>query len=752
MADVAVNALHAAGLTPIVLLDGTPMWARAAVDQTTADGNLAPPADLAGFAAFAKAVAGRYQDRVRHYQIWDEPNIAPHWGARHISAAGYAQLLAVAAHAIRSADPDARILLAALAPTVDRGHLAQDEAYFLQRLYAAGAVDNFDFVTLQPFGFATRPDDSIVDNLRLNFHRAKLVRALMLEAGDGDTPVWLMRYGWNRQPGSPWQAVNPDRQRDFAVAALDLAYSSWPWVVAQGWADAGVAVAPDNPRAGFALTPNLAAAFQAWRARASQPRHAVVAPLSPGAWLPLLGWLAMTLALLARGIVLLRRLPWTVWRASLSRRSPFWFALPWGALLVVYYFATWPPLIALCWLLAALLIYLRPPLGLALALVLIPFHDYHKEFIWVDLHWTVPPTQALLFCLLPAAFLYKTGRILRDRWDGLAFAWLGVALLGITGAWYAPGFRYGLLELVLIPLLVFVMLRLWATTSHTIALYTAALAAGGALAAVVGLGDWLLGGGTLADGIRRLTAPTFSPNQTALYLVRSLFLMLGLMLASQGWRQWAWCVALSVTGLALVLTGSRGGLLLGLPAGAVVWFGLRDSSKPAPVDMAPLAVGHGAAAADRLAVGCALGQFGDSGFPARRVAGCAAALAGLSLVWRRPQWFLVSLPGLSADRQHTRRRPASPAQHLAGSCDRRRNRGAAVAWAGDNLVGALDTTACTFPARHRSGIAGRAGRGHRAQPGRRFSGASGPRHLELGRAGAHLGRTRLPTKSRHPDG
>jgi O-antigen ligase len=581
-ADAAIAATTAAGLTPILLLDGSPIWARAAVDRTTAAGHLAPPADPATFARFAQAVAQRYHAQVRYYQIWDEPNIAPHWGARHINPVAYAHLLKLAAHALRRHDPDAQILTAALAPTVDRGHLAQDEAYFLRRLYAAGAAADFDFVALQPFGFATRPDTPTVDRFRLNFNRARLVRALMREAGDATTPIWLMRYGWNRLPGSPWRAVSPETQAAFAVEALDGAYRGWPWVAAQGWADAGMELAPDDPRRGFALTPALVTALRGWQEDAAQPRHAQIAPLAPRAPLPLLAWSVLTLVLLGRGLVLLRGLLWSQWRACAAAArwyQPFWLIGLWGTLLLVYYFATWPPLILLCWLLAAALIYLRPELGLALTLLCIPFHAYHKEFAWVDLRWAVPPAYALLVCLLPTALVARPRLRLRDRWDRWALAWLAIALLGITGAWYAPDFRQGLLAGVLLPLWLFFLLRQGSDTPDAPTRYLAALALGGVLAAAVGLGDWLAGGGTVADGIRRLTAPAFSPNQTALYLVRSLFVLLGFVVVSErnlGVRRWAGRGALGLVGLALLLTGSRGGLLLGLPVGGWLWWRLHN--------------------------------------------------------------------------------------------------------------------------------------------------------------------------------
>ncbi|MCU0501930.1 MAG: hypothetical protein MUC51_09220, partial [Anaerolineae bacterium] len=70
----------------------------------------------ADFGAFAAAAARRYEDRVRFYQVWHQPNIAPHWGARPVDPIDYLGLLREAAVQIRSADADAQIVLAALAP------------------------------------------------------------------------------------------------------------------------------------------------------------------------------------------------------------------------------------------------------------------------------------------------------------------------------------------------------------------------------------------------------------------------------------------------------------------------------------------------------------------------------------------------------------------------------------------------------------------------------------------------------------
>ena len=141
-------------LTPVVVLNGAPAWARAEAD---AGNPQAPPHERADFGAFAAAVAQRYGDRLRYYQVWHEPNIAPHWGAADVDPAGYLGLLREAAVQIRAADPDAQIVLAALAPTTEPGGANLSDIAFLDALYGLGARAWFDIAAAQPYGFSEPP-------------------------------------------------------------------------------------------------------------------------------------------------------------------------------------------------------------------------------------------------------------------------------------------------------------------------------------------------------------------------------------------------------------------------------------------------------------------------------------------------------------------------------------------------------------------------------------------------------------------
>ena len=599
--DQVLTEIAAAGLVPVILLDGSPAWARDSVDRPPSAPSendlpwrLAPPAAPETFARFAAAFARRYQDAVRFYQIWDEPNIAPHWGNRLIDPVGYARLLRAAAVAVRDADPDAVILAAALAPTQDRGHTAVDEGFFLQRLYAAGAAPYFDAVLVQPFGFGTAPEDprSRVD--ALNFRRAAWVRRVMVAAGDAQTPIWAVRFGWNRQVQDHWKTVSAADQLRLTEEAIRYAQAHWPWLAAMGWPEDRPAAPPPDPMWGFSLIApdgKEHALLSVFAATAQATTETEPSPTRD------LLFLRLAFLLLASGFLLLwaaltaRTLPLRRWQA-LYRTWPLSGKLAvWALLLTVYYLAVWPPLILLCWLAAALLIAAEPVSGLMIAAAALPFHFQHKELRLVGPIWAVPPAQAALLATLPAlaqrAIRAKVWRIksklsaaypvrqssvaVRNahRADLLVAAWIVISLLAAGNIWHWPGYFVGLWESVVLPALFYTGIRLLAAEPRQQRTVLTALFAGGALAAGVGGIEWLLGGGVSADGVRRLMGITFSPNQTALYLLRTLLVGVGL-LATGGLRRPALTAGCILVAAALLLTASRGALLLGLPAAALV--------------------------------------------------------------------------------------------------------------------------------------------------------------------------------------
>ena len=286
------------------------------------------------------------------------------------------------------------------------------------------------------------------------------------------------------------------------------------------------------------------------------------------------------------------------WPSRFAAQPPRVKAAVWLLLGIVYYFATWPPLIGLCWLVAGLLLAAQPLTGLLLAGFFLPFQFQHKELALVGVVLAVPPAYALLLCSLPGfchrwlslwsrirdnqslsvpISVYQCSSVATLPSDWLALAWLGIGLLSASAGWDWAVTPVALWQLTLAPLLLYTLARTFAATPVQRLWCARALAAGAVAAALFGLLLWGSGEGVGVDGVRRLLGLTFSPNQTALMLVRGLFVCLGVGAASRGALGWLWMAGAGVAGLALLLTGSRGALLLGLPAGLAVWFALQPA-------------------------------------------------------------------------------------------------------------------------------------------------------------------------------
>lgn len=277
--DAVMADVQAAGLELVVVLGDSPSWA------ARRSGPMAPPLDPMDFARFAGAFAARYGRQVRFYQIWDEPNLTIGWGGGIPDPKAYATLLQQAATAIRQADPDAVIVLAGLAPTVEQGPWNLADWLFLERLYQLGARDFFDIVAVKPYGFNTGPDDRRVDPDVLNFSRAILLREVMMRYGDEGKPVWASHWGWNALPpgwtGHPsiWGQVDEATQARYIREAVERVRREWPWMGTMFLETWRPDAPPDDPRWGFAVVDPFGRLRPAAEALQAAARSA---PFTPG--------------------------------------------------------------------------------------------------------------------------------------------------------------------------------------------------------------------------------------------------------------------------------------------------------------------------------------------------------------------------------------------------------------------------------------------------------------------------------------
>jgi hypothetical protein len=214
----------------MVLLTGpAPPWA------TPTPRRAANRPDVAGFAAFAAAVAEALRGRVESYAVWNEPNWPTSLQPRRMAATRYRALYRRAFTALRAADPGARILLGNLAP------MGEPEAAIppLRFLRAVLCLDRrsrpvrpctpleADSVGLHPYTLRWRPDYPGRANDATTGSLGRFVRLLdaaaaagALRTPDGSPmPVDLVEWGYHAR----FRAIPEHLRSRYAVEGLRLA-------------------------------------------------------------------------------------------------------------------------------------------------------------------------------------------------------------------------------------------------------------------------------------------------------------------------------------------------------------------------------------------------------------------------------------------------------------------------------------------------------------------------------------------------
>lgn len=227
------------------------------------DAHAADMSNLFGYGDNLHTLATQQAGFVEAYEIGNEPNLDAAYGwAAPPNAADYAALLCVAYTNIKSADPQAKVISAGLAPTGRvqgdwNGHpghngFYQDEREFFLEFLAAGGGNCLDGVGYHPYGFSAdfdaEPDVSSTDPTQnctngFCFRGAEMLYGLMAANGLADKKMWATEFGWLVTPpadclndsswdGRLWQLVTEEKQASNLVGAFQYATANWPWMEA----------------------------------------------------------------------------------------------------------------------------------------------------------------------------------------------------------------------------------------------------------------------------------------------------------------------------------------------------------------------------------------------------------------------------------------------------------------------------------------------------------------------------------------
>lgn len=218
--DRRVDLLNEKGIKILAVLNYNSVWSGKPWNR---------PPEGSAFCRYARALTRRYKDRIRYWEIWNEPDHPNYWQPQD-DLETYSRLLRETYKVIKMEDPSARVL---------HGGLSEALPKHLRRLYEKAGADAFDIVNVHPFVNPRAADP--VKILRAHYMG---VRDVMAAFDDVDKPLWFTEIGCpgvpkkpSRQPARWWLGVSPDEEQQ--AKWLQHVYEEslrWPGVEKVFWA------------------------------------------------------------------------------------------------------------------------------------------------------------------------------------------------------------------------------------------------------------------------------------------------------------------------------------------------------------------------------------------------------------------------------------------------------------------------------------------------------------------------------------
>lgn len=198
------------------------------------------------FVAASKQLANYFNDRIRYWEVWNEPNFA----ISGIEADAYAQLLIATHDAIKAIDSNDKVLFAGLAQAT--GQVAGNSLGYFRTVPAQLALFGrrnpapYDVFALHPYpSDEYKVNDKVVvdPSIYLTWEQPTTIHKFfdpMRENGKENREIWISEIGWNRAADSTNQAtlacsainqtmVSGPQQALYVVRSFDILFKNTAW-------------------------------------------------------------------------------------------------------------------------------------------------------------------------------------------------------------------------------------------------------------------------------------------------------------------------------------------------------------------------------------------------------------------------------------------------------------------------------------------------------------------------------------------
>lgn len=253
--DEAVVNATAAGLTPVLEVDGTPRWAQRCVAPANLGGPSLCDPDPTALRQFAIAAARHYSGelagvpRVRYWQPLNEPNLSTFFFPQYntagqaLSPGLYRALLNGFYSAVKSVDPSNLVISAGLGPIAVPPWTIGPLSFARQMLCMTGSrhphptggdceggvhLDIFaihPYTTGAPSHQGKANDVELGDLDKLQRLLAAADRAGRIKGAFKHTPLWITEFSWDSKPPDPG-GLPLSTETQWAAEALHVAWAA----------------------------------------------------------------------------------------------------------------------------------------------------------------------------------------------------------------------------------------------------------------------------------------------------------------------------------------------------------------------------------------------------------------------------------------------------------------------------------------------------------------------------------------------
>jgi hypothetical protein len=219
------------GINVVGMLLTTPRWASS--NPNAPDYFWYEPRNYNDYYDFVRAAVNRWKNQIHVWEIWNEPNHTATWNCvNNCNRAGdYAIMLHGAAVAIKSVDPNARVLIGGLYihDTTNEGM-----AFLNQVVSASGGAINFDGLSIHTYMPDRVPESMRPDSVVQNFqYRLNMANDWINAHGGQPAEIWITEDGRSTCTGCPYPWTE-DQQASMLARMYGIAAAS-PRVVQFDW-------------------------------------------------------------------------------------------------------------------------------------------------------------------------------------------------------------------------------------------------------------------------------------------------------------------------------------------------------------------------------------------------------------------------------------------------------------------------------------------------------------------------------------